>query len=74
MKLGEKGWKCCKNLTTINNTPSRGLCCNSIGDTARDCTITELDVTVAMLIILMLLKINQEDIPHLRLRRVLVCS
>lgn len=43
-------------------------------DSSRTPPVTEPDVTVAMLHILMLLKINQEDIPHLRLRRVLVCS
>lgn len=63
-----------KNLTVINSAPPRAWRCESITGTARDRTVTELDVTVVLLSVLMLLKINQEDIPHLRLRRVLVCS
>lgn len=63
------------SLSTITGEALRGLCCKSIrAGTAQDCTITELDVTVALLIRPMQLKIKQEDIPHLRLRRVLVCS
>lgn len=69
------GGYCSENLTTITSAAVRGLCCNSISPgTAQDCTIMELDVTVALLIRPIQLKINQEDIPHLRLRRVLVCS
>lgn len=69
------GGYCSENLTTITGAALRGLYSNSISPgTAQSCTITELDVTVALLTRPIQLKINQEDIPHLRLRRVLVCS